>query len=126
MTSELLKIVIADDDKKITEMVQEHLDRTGLHQVVVSQSGHEALALIQEINPGVIIMEKQLPDIDGVKLCRRLKADERTKHIPIIFLTAHDDIVDKVLGLESGASDYLTKPFSLRELEARIKIVLRK
>lgn len=126
MPSEPLKIVIADDDSKITDAVQSYFDRIGFYKVFVSDSGQEALAIIHQIKPGVIILEKMLPDVDGLELCRQLKADERTKQIPVIFLTAHDDIVDRVLGLERGASDYITKPFSLRELEARIKVVLRK
>lgn len=126
MTSEPLKIVIADDDPEITKAVKSYFDRAGLYNVFVSHSGQEALAIIHQIKPGVIILEKKLPDIDGLELCRQIKGDERIKQIPIIFLTAHDDIVDRVLGLESGASDYITKPFSLRELEARVKVVLRK
>jgi len=125
MPSEPLKIVIADDDLKLVEAVQSYFDRTGFYKIFVSNSGQEALSLIHKIKPDVIILEKKLPDIDGLELCHQLKADEKTEQIPIIFLTAHDDIVDRVLGLESGASDYITKPFSLRELEARIKVVLR-
>jgi CheY-like chemotaxis protein len=125
MPSELLKIVIADADLNLTEPLQSYFDRIGFYKVSVSNSGQKALDIIHKIKPDVIILEKELPDIDGLELCRQLKADERTKQIPIIFLTAHDDVVDRVLGLESGASDYISKPFMLRELEARIKVVLR-
>jgi DNA-binding response OmpR family regulator len=125
MPSEPLKILIADADLAMTEALQSYFDRIGFYKVFVSNSGQEALAIIHQIKPSVIILEKKLPDIDGLELCRQLKADERTKQIPIIFLTAAEDLVDRVLGLEGGASDYITKPFSLRELEARIKVVLR-
>jgi CheY-like chemotaxis protein len=115
---------MAEADEHITEAVQEYMERAGA-KVFVAERGQEALAQIRKIKPDVIILETLLPGIDGLELCRRLKADKRTKQIPIIFLTARDDVVDKVVGLEHGASDYITKPFSLRELEARIKAVLR-
>lgn len=124
MTPESLKIVIAEADSKISTAVKEYMERAGA-KVFVAESGHEALSKIRKIKPDVIILETFLPGIEGLELCGRLKKDKRTKQIPIIFLTARDDIVDKVIGLEYGASDYITKPFSLRELEARIKAVLR-
>jgi CheY-like chemotaxis protein len=104
--------------------VKEYIESTGA-KVYVAENGHEALSKIRKSKPDVIILETFLPGIDGLKLCGLLKKDKRTKHIPIIFLTTRDDVVDKVIGLEYGASDYITKPFSLRELEARIKAVLR-
>lgn len=124
MPRKSLKIVIAEADENITTAVQEYMQRTGT-KVFVAKSGHAALATIRKTKPDLIILETFLPDIEGLELCRRLKANKRTKQIPIIFLTARDDVVDKVIGLEHGASDYITKPFSLRELEARIKAILR-
>lgn len=124
MTSHSLLIVLADPDPNITTAVEEYLERVGM-TVFIAKSGKEALAVIREATPDVIILERTLPDIEGLALCRQLKEDETTKQIPIIFLSALDDVVDKVLGLESGASDYITKPFNLRELEARIKAVFR-
>jgi CheY-like chemotaxis protein len=119
-----LKIVIAEADENINTAVQEYMQRAGA-KVFVAESGQEALATIHKNKPDVIILETYLPDIDGLELCGMLKEDKRTKQIPIIFLTAADDVVDAVIGLEYGASDYIRKPFSLRELEARIKAVLR-
>jgi two-component system alkaline phosphatase synthesis response regulator PhoP len=124
MTPETLKIVMVDPDPNITGPVQEYFARTGM-KVFVAESRQEALTEIREAAPHVVILERKLPDIDGLALCRQLKGDEGTKQIPIIFLTALDDVVDKVLGLEAGASAYITKPFSLRELDAWIKAVHR-
>lgn len=123
-TPEEFKIVIVDSDSNITEAVQEYFARSGM-TVVIAESGQQALAEIREAAPHVIILERKLPDIDGLALCRQLKGDEETKQIPVIFLTALDDVVDKVLGLEAGASAYITKPFNLRELDAWIKAVHR-
>lgn len=124
MTSHSLLVVIADPDPNITAAVGEYLERSGV-TAFVTKSGKEALAVIREAEPHVIILERKLPDVDGLALCRELKGDEETKQIPIIFLTALDDVVDKVLGLEAGASAYITKPFNLRELDAWIKAVHR-
>jgi DNA-binding response OmpR family regulator len=124
MTRESFKIVIADPDPDITAALEEYLERCGATVFVAGNRQH-ALAEIHENNPDVIILERKLPGHDGLDFCRWLKADKRTKQIPVIFLTALDDVVDKVLGLEAGASDYITKPFNLRELQARINAVLR-
>jgi CheY-like chemotaxis protein len=124
MTPESRKLLIAEPDENITTAVREYFSRAGW-KVFITESGRQALARIRKVNPNVIILETSLRHIDGLEVCRRLKEDKKTEQIPVIFLTARDDVIDKVLGLEAGASDYLTKPFSLRELEARIKAVLR-
>lgn len=121
----LIRILIAEADEKITEAVREYFGRVGA-EVFVAEDGREALAKIRLFKPDVILLEQMLPGIGGLELCRRLQKGKTTRSIPILFLTARDDTVDKILGLESGASDYITKPFSLRELEARIKVALRK
>jgi serine/threonine protein kinase/CheY-like chemotaxis protein len=121
---EPLKILFADADSQITQAVQEYMERAG-KKVFIAENGREALSGVREHQPDVIILETRLSEIDGLSVCRQLKADELTKQTPIIFLSANDDIVDKVIGLEMGATDYITKPFSLRELEARISAVLR-
>lgn len=124
MTPESRKLLIAEPDENISTAVREYFSRGGW-KVFITESGRQALARIRKVNPNVIILETSLRHIDGLEVCRRLKEDKQTEQIPVIFLTARDDVIDKVLGLEAGASDYLTKPFSLRELEARIKAVLR-
>ena len=125
MTSAPLKILIADADSKVVEAVSEYFSRAIGAHVFIAESGQAALTIISNVKPDVLLLEFMLPGMDGMALCKLLRGDEQTRHIPIIFLTTKDDVVDRVLGLESGASDYITKPFSLRELEARIKAVLR-
>src|SRR5215204_3903881 len=125
MTSTPLKILIADSDSKVVEAVSEYFSRTIGAHVFIAESGQAALTIISNVKPDVLLFEFMLPGMDGIALCKSLQGNQQTRHIPVIFLTAKDDVVDRVLGLESGASDYITKPFSLRELEARIKAVLR-
>ena len=124
MTPASRKIFIAEPDENIASAIKEYFGIAGW-EVVITGSGTEALRRIRRVKPDVIILETSLRDIDGLQVCRRLKEDKKTEQLPVIFLTARDAVVDKVLGLEAGASDYVTKPFSLRELEARIKAVLR-
>jgi CheY-like chemotaxis protein len=124
-SSSQLKILLADPNPKFTEAVQEYMKRAG-KKVVVVEDGSEVLRRARDIAPDVIVLElKLLSEMDGLEVCKQLRADEQTAHIPIIFLTALDDVVDKVVGLERGANDYIPKPLSLRELEARIAAVLR-
>ena len=120
------KILVIDDEENIRELVKYNLEKAGF-QVVECGDGLTALTLAQkDRQPDLILLDLMLPGLDGLEVCRTLKENQDTKAIPIIMLSARDEEVDKILGLELGADDYLTKPFSSRELVARIKAVLRR
>lgn len=118
-----MKILAVDDDDSIRELLALQLTRHG-YEVLTAADGAEALAKAPQAE--FILLDLMLPKIDGYEVCRHLKSDERTKEIPIIMLTAKAEEIDTVLGLELGADDYLAKPFSIRELLARIKAVKRR
>lgn len=119
------KILIIEDDKDIVEMIKYNLEKER-YSSVVSFNGKQGISLAKKNNPDIILLDLMLPDIDGFDVCKLLKNNELTDRIPIIMLTAKSREADKVAGLELGADDYLTKPFSPRELIARIKAVLRR
>ena len=118
----MTKILIVDDELKIIELAKLYLEQGG-YEVAGVDSGHAALSSLTNINPDFIVLDLMLPDIDGFEVCRqiRMKSD-----IPILMLTARREDVDKIVGLEMGADDYLTKPFNPRELVARVKAILRR
>jgi DNA-binding response OmpR family regulator len=116
------KILVIDDEQAILDLVEMILTREQF-QVAVASNGKTALTLFDSFNPDLVILDLMLPDTNGHELCKEIS---RRKKTPIVMLTAKDDIVDKVLGLELGADDYITKPFDTRELIARIKAVLRR
>lgn len=115
-------IVVVDDEANIAELVSLYLDREGF-RVVVAATGATGLAAVQDHRPRLVVLDVGLPDVDGLEVCRRIRAHSG---VPVIFLTARDGEVDRVLGLELGGDDYLTKPFSPAELVARVKAVLRR
>lgn len=119
------RILVVEDEAAISEMVGLALARAG-YEYDIAHDGEQALALIAQQPPLLILLDWMLPGLSGIDLARRVKRDERTRAIPIIMLTARGEEADKVRGLEVGADDYLTKPFSLSELLARIKAVLRR
>jgi phosphate regulon transcriptional regulator PhoB len=119
------KILIVDDEKDILELVSYNLEKEG-YGTSVSTDGEDALRLVKQKKYDLIILDLMLPGIQGMELCRILKSSEDTSYVPIIMLTAKNEEFDKVLGLEMGADDYITKPFSPRELIARVKAVLRR
>jgi phosphate regulon transcriptional regulator PhoB len=119
------KILIVEDEKDIVEMVEYNLQKEG-YIIFSVLNGEKAISLAKRERPDLVILDLMLPDIDGFEVCKRLKKNEITAQIPIIMLTAKSREADKVTGLELGADDYLTKPFSPRELTARIKAVLRR
>lgn len=119
------KILAVDDERDILELISYNLNKEGF-RVSVSTDGEEALRLIKQDKFDLILLDLMLPGIQGMELCKILKASKDTSSIPVIMLTAKSDEFDKVLGLEMGADDYITKPFSPRELIARIKAVLRR
>ncbi len=119
------KILVVDDEKDILELVSYNLQKEGF-EIATSKNGEEALTLVNKESYDLIILDLMMPDIDGMELCKVLKSSEETASIPIIMLTARSEELDMVLGLEMGADDYVTKPFSPRELIARVKAVLRR
>ncbi|QXM05830.1 response regulator transcription factor [Crassaminicella indica] len=119
------KVLVVDDEQHIIELIQFNLESNG-YDVITSENGEDAIVIAQEEMPDVIILDLMLPGIDGFEACKKIRNNEKTRKIPIIMLTAKGEETDKVLGLELGADDYLTKPFSVRELIARIKAILRR
>jgi two-component system phosphate regulon response regulator PhoB len=118
-------ILVVEDEPQVQELLAVNLEHAG-HRVRRAASAEEAETAIREELPDVLILDWMLPGDSGVNLARRLRADERTRELPILMLTARAMEQDKITGLEAGADDYLTKPFSPRELAARIKAVLRR
>lgn len=117
------RILVVEDDPHTVEIVRMYLVRDG-HTVIVARDGAEGLRLAREERPDLIVLDLMLPEIDGLEVCRALRADAET--VPIIMLTALVDEVDRVIGLDLGADDYVPKPFSPRELAARVRAVLRR
>lgn len=121
----LLKVLVIDDEENIVEFVKLGLRYEGF-QVESASDGLQGLAAAQRVNPDIIILDLMMPGIDGLEVCRRLRNNPVTQNIPVIMLTAKDEVRDRVLGLEVGADDYLTKPFSFDELLARLRAILRR
>lgn len=119
------RILVVDDEPDILELVQYNLKKDN-YDVVSVMSGEEALARVQSSPPDLVVLDLMLPGIDGLEVCKQLKQEPRTATIPLIMLSARGEEADVVAGLELGADDYLTKPFSPRVLLARIKAVLRR
>ncbi|HSB42832.1 MAG TPA: response regulator [Methylomirabilota bacterium] len=119
------RVLIVEDEPDIRDLLVFHLEREG-YQVTKSRSGAEAVRLARAAPPDLVLLDLMLPEMDGLEVCRRLRRDPATQAVPIVMLTARGDEVDRVLGLELGADDYVVKPFSPRELVARIRAVLRR
>jgi two-component system phosphate regulon response regulator PhoB len=118
-------ILVVEDEPAIQELISYNLKQAG-HQAMKADNAEQALNLVQNALPDLILLDWMLPGISGVEFARRLRTDKRTRQIPIIMLTARSEEQDKLTGLETGADDYITKPFSPRELNARVKAVLRR
>jgi phosphate regulon transcriptional regulator PhoB len=119
------RVLIVEDEPDIRELVVHHLKREG-YQVSAASSGEEALRQVQAAPPDLVLLDLMMPAMDGLEVCRRLRQDPATVSLPIVMLTAKGDEVDRVLGLEIGADDYIVKPFSPKELLARVRAVLRR
>ncbi|HXY61815.1 MAG TPA: response regulator, partial [Nitrospirota bacterium] len=119
------KILIIDDEPDIVDLVSYNLKKDGF-RVTSASDGEEALTKIRKDKFDLVVLDLMLPNIQGGELCRIMKNDPKTACTPIIMLTAKGEEVDRVMGLENGADDYITKPFSIRELIARIRAVLRR
>ena len=119
------KILIIEDEKDIVKMLDYNLKKEGF-RALSANNGEDGLDMARKENPDLVLLDLMLPEMDGLDVCKAIKNDTKTAHIPIIILTAKAQEADKVVGLELGADDYVTKPFSPRELIARIKAVLRR
>lgn len=117
-----LSVVIVDDDEKIAKLLRAYFEKEGFG-VMVARDGYTALDMIQSQNPDLVILDLMLPGIDGYEVCRRVRKES---DVPIIMLTARDEETDRLIGLEIGADDYVSKPFSPREVVARGKVILRR
>ncbi len=122
MTDTTAKILLVDDEESILEFVSYNLRKEG-HDVTCAGDGDEALRLMHEVDFDLVILDIMLPGIDGYEICRKLRA---ISDVPVLFLSARDTELDKVVGLEIGGDDYLAKPFGVRELQARVKALLRR
>ena len=118
-------IFVVEDEKPISDLLKYNLEKEGF-RVSSSENGEEALGIIKEKKPDLILLDWMLPDLSGIKICQFLKKDSVVRDIPIIMLTAKGEEEDKVKGLNTGAEDYITKPFSFPELLARVKSILRR
>jgi two-component system alkaline phosphatase synthesis response regulator PhoP len=121
----LRSIIIVEDDEDVADSIRYNLEKEGF-RVRLASTGETALHLILERPPSLILLDLNLPHMNGFELCRRLRAEASTSHVPILMLTARTEEADKVLGLNMGADDYVTKPFSMRELVARVNAALRR
>jgi len=116
------RILVVDDEPAVTDLLAYNL-RKAHYEVMVAGDGRQALRLAQEASPDLILLDLMIPEVDGLDVCRQLR---KTSGVPIIMITARGEEIDRVVGLELGADDYVTKPFSMRELMARVKAVLRR
>jgi len=119
------KILIVEDEKDIRDLVQLHLEKAGF-QTLLAKDGREAFQKVKESKPDLVVLDLMLPEMDGKEFAKLLKAREETKAIPIVMLTAKSEEVDRIVGFELGADDYIPKPFSPRELVLRIQAVLKR
>ena len=122
MSASTQSVLVVEDEASIASFVSLYLKNAG-YEVRTASNGSEALASAQSDQPSLIVLDLMLPDIDGIEICRRLR---QKSDVPILMLTARDEDVDKIIGLEVGADDYMTKPFNPRELVARVKSILRR
>ncbi|GAA6822334.1 response regulator transcription factor [Staphylococcus sp. 18_1_E_LY] len=116
-------VLVVDDEQSIVTLLKYNLEQAG-YNIEVAYDGEEALAKVDAVKPEVIVLDVMLPKKDGIEVCKQIRADKNL--VPILMLTAKDDEFDRVLGLELGADDYMTKPFSPREVVARVKAILRR
>src|SRR5512145_2347608 len=119
------RILVIDDEPDLLELVRINLRQAG-YEVETAETGRDALELLRRSAPDLVVLDLMLPDVTGTEICRRMRTDPELADLPIIMLTAKADEVDRVVGLELGADDYVTKPFSPRELTLRVRAVLRR
>lgn len=119
------RILLVEDDQSLTELIKYNLEASGF-DVRCVQDGEEGLMQAEEMPPDMILLDWMLPNLSGIEICRRLRRNPETAHVPIIMLTARAEETDRIRGLDTGADDYITKPFSPRELISRIHAILRR
>ncbi len=119
------KILVVDDEPNILTLLKMNLEMNR-YEVITAETGHEAIELATQEHPDLILLDLMLPDMDGTSVCQRIRTAPQTRVIPIIMLTAKTDETDMIIGLEVGADDYITKPFSIREVVTRIKVLFRR
>jgi two-component system alkaline phosphatase synthesis response regulator PhoP len=120
-----VKILVVDDEKDIVDLVSYNLEKEGF-KVLKAYDGESALRMVQTKSPDLVILDLMLPGVQGLEVCRKIRENPRSASLPIIMLTAKGEEVDRVVGLEMGADDYVAKPFSVRELSARVRAILRR
>ncbi|SHI62736.1 two-component system, OmpR family, alkaline phosphatase synthesis response regulator PhoP [Lutispora thermophila DSM 19022] len=120
-----MKVHVIEDDYGIQELLRYNLEKNG-YEVIISDNGYEGYSMALKEMPDIILLDIMIPGTDGLEVCKMIRMNELTRNIPIIMVTAKGEELDKVLGLELGADDYVTKPFSVKELIARIRTVLRR
>ncbi|HWE98962.1 MAG TPA: phosphate regulon transcriptional regulator PhoB [Caulobacteraceae bacterium] len=118
-------ILVVEDEDALATLLQYNLDKEG-YRVLVCGDGEEALILIDEAQPDLVVLDWMLPSVSGIEVCRRLRQRSETRNLPIVMLTARGEESDRVRGLDTGADDYVVKPFSMSELTARVRAVLRR
>jgi len=118
-------VLLVDDERDLLTLLDFNLRQAGFETLLAS-TGEEALAHVRRRVPDLVVLDLMLPDIPGTEVCRRLKSSDRTRHVPVVMLTAKGEEVDRVVGFELGADDYVVKPFSVRELVLRLQAVLRR
>lgn len=121
----MTSVLVVDDERDLLSSVDFNLQAAGF-ETLLATSGEQALAQLRRRVPDLVLLDLMLPDMSGTEVCRRIKSDPRTKHVPVMMLTAKGEEVDRVVGFEIGADDYVTKPFSVRELVLRVRAVLRR
>ena len=121
----MARILVVEDEKDLQEVLSYNLRQAG-HSVIVVGSGRDALGAVPEHRPDLVLLDLMLPDVTGIEICRKLKSEPGTREVPIVMVTAKGDEVDRVVGFELGADDYVVKPYSLRELLLRVDAVLRR
>jgi two-component system phosphate regulon response regulator PhoB len=118
-------VLLVDDERDLLSVLDFNLRAAGF-ETLLATTGEQAFSHLRRRVPDLVLLDLMLPDVPGTELCRRIKSDPRTRHVPVVMLTAKGDEVDRVVGFEVGADDYVTKPFSVRELVLRVKAVLRR
>ncbi|HYG27160.1 MAG TPA: phosphate regulon transcriptional regulator PhoB [Caulobacteraceae bacterium] len=119
------KILVVEDDDALATLVEYNLSKEGF-RVTKAADGEEAILLIDEVEPDLVLLDWMLPKVSGVEVCRRVRASQKTRTLPVIMMTARGEEADRVRGLDTGADDYVVKPFAMSELTARVRAVLRR
>jgi len=119
------KVLVVDDEQNILELLDYNLKKDG-YEVIRADTGEKAVELLEKAKPDIVLLDQMLPGIDGLNVLKKIRSNESLSGMPVIMVTARSEEIDKIIGLELGADDYITKPFSVRELSARVKALLRR